>query len=90
MTHKKAMSHALKIMKDRLEEIQECAFSAHEVGDNGIRDEALLLARGFIECADLLDKMMMLAEMSDRRDSPENAEVSRGDGSASLNPNQTS
>jgi len=75
MTHEKAMSHALKIIKDRLKETQECAFFAHEVGDNRIRDEALILQRGFIECADLLEKTMMLAEMSDRRNSPENSSI---------------
>ena len=74
MTHQKAMSHALKIMKDRLKEIQECAFSAHEVGGNMIRDEALILQRGFIECSDLVEKMLMLAEMSARRNSPENSQ----------------
>lgn len=74
MTHQKAMFHALRVIKERLEEINECAFSAHEEGDNRIRDEALILQRGFVECADIVDKMLALAdELSARRKIPENS-----------------
>lgn len=64
MTYQQAMSFALTQINERIEEIGAEAIRAKEDGDDDRNTAARNFQGGFIECADLIDKMMMLVEMS--------------------------
>lgn len=69
------MSFALTQINERIEEIGAVARQAKEDGDDERNVAARNFQGGFIECADLIDKMMMLVEMSGNKPSRTCAEA---------------
>lgn len=75
MTYQQAMGFALTQINERIEEIGDVARQAREDGDDERNVAARNFQNGFIECADLIDKMMMLVEMSGNKPSRTCAEA---------------
>ncbi len=69
------MGFALTQINERIEEIGTVARQAKEDGDDERNVAARNFQNGFIECADLIDKMMMLVEMSGNKPSQTCAEA---------------
>lgn len=64
MTYKQAMGFALARINERIEEIGAEAIRAKQDGDDDRNTAARNFQGGFIECADLIEKMTLLVEMT--------------------------
>lgn len=71
MTHQQALAYCQKSINERIEEMGNAAREAAENGDEQTRVAARNFQNGLIECADLLDKMTLMVEVTGGQPSKE-------------------
>ena len=77
MNHEQAMSFALKQITERIEEIGAEARRAKEDGDDDRNTAARNFQNGFIECAEVIEKLLLLVGMTGGEASMTGAEGGR-------------
>lgn len=71
MDHQQAIQYSIKSINERIEAMGAKARAAKEEGDDDTNAAARNFQNGLIECADLLEKMLMLVDMTGGKPSKE-------------------
>lgn len=71
MTHKQAIEFAITSINARIEELGAGAREAKEAGDDETNAGCRNFQNGLIECADLLEKMLILVDVTGGKPSVE-------------------